>query len=163
LARSGFIRRAGRLPPRVWRTVDALPRNPQGKLPIASLAALFEPRDREATLLQETRGEGWLERRLEVPRDLVYLDGHFDTQPVVPAVVELRWVMEAAFDLLGRVPRVSDFEVLKFPEVLRPGQSFALRVERAKPGGGFRFRLYEDERVFASGRCRLAAAEGEPR
>ena len=82
---------------------------------------------------------------------------------MVPAVVELRWVMEAAFDLLGSTPRVSDFEVLKFPEVLRPGQTFALRVERSKRGGGFHFRLYEDERVFASGRCRLAVAGGEPR
>lgn len=148
--------------PRVWRTVDALPRNPQGKLPIASLAALFEPRDREAVLHQETRGEGWLERRLEVPRDLVYLDGHYDALPIVPAVAELRWVMEAAFDLLGSTPRVSDFEVLKFPEVLPPGQTFTLRVERWEPGGGFQFRLYEDKRVFASGRCRLAAASGEP-
>ena len=60
--------------------VDALPRNPQGKLPLAALAALFEPRDREATLQDETRGEGWLERRLEVPGDLAYLDGHYDGQ-----------------------------------------------------------------------------------
>jgi len=149
--------------PRVWRYVDALPRNPQGKLPLASLAALFEPRDREATLHQETRGEGWLERRLEVPRDLVYLDGHYDGQPIVAAVVELRWVMEAAFDLLGWAPRVSQFEVLKFPEVLLPGQTFALRVERSEAGDRLHFRLYQGERVFASGRCRLAVARGETR
>jgi acyl-coenzyme A synthetase/AMP-(fatty) acid ligase len=149
--------------PRVWRYVDALPRSPQGKLPLASLAALFEPRDREATLHEETRGEGWLERRLEVPRDLIYLDGHYDGQPIVAAVVELRWVMEAAFDLLGTTPRVSDFEVLKFPELLLPGQTFALRVERSDRGAGLRFRLYEGERVFASGRCRLAVDPGETR
>ena len=148
--------------PRVWRFVDALPRNSQGKLPIAALAALFEPRDREAIVHQETRGEGWLERRLEVPSDLVYLDGHYENQPMVPAVAQLRWVMEAAFELWGRTPRVSEFDVLKFPEVLLPGQHFALRVERWEPGDGFQFRLYEDRRVFASGRCRLAAA-GESR
>jgi 3-hydroxymyristoyl/3-hydroxydecanoyl-(acyl carrier protein) dehydratase len=144
--------------PRVWRFVDALPRNPQGKLPIAALAALFEPRDREAIVHQETRGQGWLERRIEVPSDLVYLDGHYENQPMVPAVAQLRWVMEAAFELWGRTPRVSEFDVLKFPEVLLPGQRFALRVERWEPGNGFQFRLYEDRRVFASGRCRLAAA-----
>jgi 3-hydroxymyristoyl/3-hydroxydecanoyl-(acyl carrier protein) dehydratase len=149
--------------PRVWRYVDALPRNPQGKLPLAALAALFEPRDREAIVHQESRGEGWFERRLEVPRDLVYLDGHFEGQPVVPAVAQLRWVMEAAFELWGRTPRVGEFDVLKFPELLLPGQTFVLRVERWEPGGGFQFRLSEEERVFASGRCRLVAAAGEPR
>jgi acyl-CoA synthetase (AMP-forming)/AMP-acid ligase II len=148
--------------PRVWRYADALPRNPQGKLPLASLAALFEPRDREATLQAETRGEGWLERRLEVPRDLAYLDGHFDGRPVVPAVAQLRWVMEAAFDLLGRTPRVSQLEVLKFPELLLPGQGFALRIER-RASDRLDFQLFEGQRVFASGRCRLVAAPGESR
>jgi hypothetical protein len=81
---------------------------------------------------------------------------------MVPAVAQLRWVMEAAFELWGRTPRVSEFDVLKFPEVLLPGQRFALRVERWEPGNGFQFRLYQDRRVFASGRCRLAAA-GESR
>jgi 3-hydroxymyristoyl/3-hydroxydecanoyl-(acyl carrier protein) dehydratase len=148
--------------PRVWRYADALPRNPQGKLPLAALAALFEPRDREATLQHETRGEGWLERRLEVPRDLAYLDGHYAGNPIVPAVAQLRWVMEAAFDLLGGAPRVREFEVLKFPELLLPGQVFALRVERRSAGGLLDFRLFEGARVFASGRCRLAAP-GESR
>jgi acyl-CoA synthetase (AMP-forming)/AMP-acid ligase II len=149
--------------PRVWRTVDALPRNPQGKLPLASLAALFEPRDREPILHEETRGEGWLERRLEIPPDLVYLDGHYDGQPVVPAVAQLRWVMEAAFDLLGTTPRVRGFEVLKFPEVLLPGQVFVLRVEQRDSGGWLHFRLHRESHSFASGRCRLATASGEPR
>jgi 3-hydroxymyristoyl/3-hydroxydecanoyl-(acyl carrier protein) dehydratase len=149
--------------PRVWRYVDALPRNAQGKLPVDSLAALFAPRDRDAVLHHESRGEGWLERELEVPRDLVYLDGHFDAQPLVAGVVELRWVMEAAFDLLGRTPRVGDFEVLKFPEVLLPGQRFRLRVERSQAGDRLDFRLSEGRRVFASGRCGLIAAEGDTR
>ena len=149
--------------PRVWRYVDALPRNAQGKLPVDSLAALFAPRDRDAVLHHESRGEGWLERELEVPRDLVYLDGHYDAQPLVAAVVELRWVMEAAFDLLGRTPRVGDFEVLKFPEVLLPGQRFSLRVERSQAGDRLDFRLFEGRRVFASGRCGLILREGETR
>jgi acyl-CoA synthetase (AMP-forming)/AMP-acid ligase II len=148
--------------PRVWRYLDALPRNPQGKLPLASLAALFEPRDREATLQDEARGEGWLERRLEIPADLVYLDGHYEGNPIVPGVVQLRWVMEAAFDLLGWTPRVRQLEVLKFPEVLLPGQSFALRVERVS-AHRLDFRLFEGARVFASGVCRLAGAPGETR
>jgi hypothetical protein len=67
------------------------------------------------------------------------------------------------FDLLGSTPRVSEFEVLKFPEALLPGQIFVLRVERSDGGERLSFRLYEDSRSFASGRCRLAAARGETR
>ena len=149
--------------PRVWRTVDQLPRNAQGKLPVESLAALFAPRDREPILHAETRGEGWLERALEVPADLAFLDGHYDGQPLVAAVVELRWAMEAAFDLFGRTPRVREFEVLKFPEPLLPGQRFTLRLERSPGGDRLGFRLGEGRRVFASGRCRLLAGEGDVR
>jgi 3-hydroxymyristoyl/3-hydroxydecanoyl-(acyl carrier protein) dehydratase len=147
--------------PRVWRYVDALPRNAQGKLPADRLAALFEPRDRDAIVHHESRGEGWLERQLEVPRDLVYLDGHFAAQPLVAGVVELRWLLEAAFDLLGHTPRVSQFDVLKFPDVLLPGQHFNLRVERSQAGDRLDFRLYAGQRVFASGRCGLIVQAGE--
>jgi acyl-CoA synthetase (AMP-forming)/AMP-acid ligase II/3-hydroxymyristoyl/3-hydroxydecanoyl-(acyl carrier protein) dehydratase len=149
--------------PRVWRAVDALPRNAQGKLPVESLAALFATREREAILHAETRGEGWLERELEVPAELVYLDGHYDGQPLVAAVVELRWVMEAAFDLFGRTPRVREFEVLKFPELLLPGQRFRMRLERSAAGDRLEFQLAEGRRVFASGRCRVLAGEGDVR
>jgi acyl-coenzyme A synthetase/AMP-(fatty) acid ligase len=147
--------------PRVWRYADALPRNPQGKLPLAALAALFEPRDREATLQHETRGGGWLERRFVVPRDLAYLDGHYDGSPIVPAIAQIRWVMGAAFDLLGCAPRIREFELLKFPEVLLPGQGFTLRVEARSGSRRLDFRLFDGASVFASGRCLLAGASGE--
>jgi hypothetical protein len=71
--------------------------------------------------------------------------------------------MEAAFDLFGRTPRVREFEVLKFPEVLLPGQRFALRVERSPAGDRLEFRLGDGDRVFAAGRCRLVAGEGDAR
>jgi 3-hydroxymyristoyl/3-hydroxydecanoyl-(acyl carrier protein) dehydratase len=160
--------------PRLWRYVDELPRNAQGKLPLASLEALFDsrggapfdprggapvdPRDRDPILQGEARGADWLERRLEVPDDLVYLEGHFDGQPIVAGVVQLRWVMDAARELLGGAPRVRSFEALKFPELLRPGQHFALRVEHRDR---LRFRLYAGDRVFATGRALLAGPEGE--
>ena len=147
--------------PRVWRYADALPRNPQGKLPQASLVALFEPRDREATLQHETRGEGWLERRLEVPRDLAYLDGHYEGNPIVPAVAQLRWVMEAAFDLLGATLACASSRCSSSPRCCSPDRPS--RSDRAAlRGRPTRFRLFEGARVFASGRCRLAAP-GESR
>jgi 3-hydroxymyristoyl/3-hydroxydecanoyl-(acyl carrier protein) dehydratase len=148
--------------PRVWRFVEALPRNAQGKLPHAELEALFQRR-REPLLSRETRGPGRLERRLSVPADLVYLDGHFDDLPVVPGVALLRWALDAAAELLGRRPHVVALEALKFPEPLAPGQSFSLAVEPPPAGDRVRFRLHDGERVFASGRAVLAPPPAERR
>jgi acyl-coenzyme A synthetase/AMP-(fatty) acid ligase len=148
--------------PRAWRIADALPRDAQGKLPLEALETLAEARDREPRLLAETRAPDHLERRLEVPAELAYLEGHFDGAPLVPGVAMLRWVVAAAADLGGRAPRARAVEALKFPSVLRPGQQFTLRVEISGARDRLRFRLADGERVFASGRCALAPTEGEP-
>lgn len=145
--------------PRAWRIADALPRDTQGKLPVEALEALAEARDREPRLLGETRASDHLERRLEVPAELAYLEGHFDADPVVPGVAMLRWVMAAAADLIGRAPRARAIEALKFPSVLRPGQRFALRVEISEARDRLHFRLADGDRVFAVGRCPLAPRE----
>ena len=68
--------------------------------------------------------------------------------------------MEAAFDLLGCTPRVREFEVLKFPELLLPGTGLRPAGRAVAAGDRLDFRLSEGERVFASGRCRLARRRG---
>jgi acyl-coenzyme A synthetase/AMP-(fatty) acid ligase len=141
--------------PRVWRVVDELPRDAQGKLPVEALEALFETRDREPRLLSETREAHSLERRLEVPAELAYLEGHFENVPVVAGVVLLRWIMSAAADLIGRSPRVLGIEALKFPALLRPGQRLTLCVEVSEALDRLRFRASDGDRVFAIGRCPL--------
>jgi 3-hydroxymyristoyl/3-hydroxydecanoyl-(acyl carrier protein) dehydratase len=143
------------LVPRLWRYVDELPRDAQGKLPRSALEALFASKRRDAKVLDERRDAESLERRLEVPDDLVYLNGHFDAFPVVAGVVQLRWVRDAARDLLGHEPIARALEALKFPEPLLPGQLLTLRVEMS--ADRLRFRLFEGERTFASGRWLLGA------
>jgi acyl-coenzyme A synthetase/AMP-(fatty) acid ligase/3-hydroxymyristoyl/3-hydroxydecanoyl-(acyl carrier protein) dehydratase len=143
--------------PRAWRAVDALPRNAQGKLPAAALRALFDTPRRDPVTLSETHGERLLERRLEVPADLAALEGHFEGMPLVPGVVQLGWALAAGACLLGRPPRVRGIEALKFPTLLVPGDRLTLRVEISEAGDRLRFRLSDGERVFATGRCVLAA------
>jgi 3-hydroxymyristoyl/3-hydroxydecanoyl-(acyl carrier protein) dehydratase len=77
---------------------------------------------------------------------------------VVAGVVQVRWVMDAAAALLGAPPRVKSLEALKFHSVLRPGDAFYLEVERN--GDRLRFRLFDGDRIFSSGRFRLAPASG---
>ena len=63
--------------PRLWRVVDALPRDAQGKLPAESLRALFETGDREPVLLHQMCDVRSLERRLEASDELAFLDQLF--------------------------------------------------------------------------------------
>jgi acyl-coenzyme A synthetase/AMP-(fatty) acid ligase len=141
--------------PRVWRYVDELPRDAQGKTPRARLAALFDAQPRDPILIDDSHDADHIERRLEVPDDLVYLQGHFEGFPIVAGVVQLRWVMDAVRAWLGEMPRVRAVEALKFPEPLLPGQSFTLRANLSERRDLIRFHLYDESRTFATGRWRI--------
>jgi acyl-coenzyme A synthetase/AMP-(fatty) acid ligase len=146
--------------PRAWRLAPALPRDAQGKTPLAALRELFAP-TRTPQVLAETRGASGLARELAVPEELAYLDGHFEGFPVVPGVVQVGWVMEAAEAVLGAPLRLAAVENLKFRELLLPGQRFRLEVEWDTPPEALRFRLAAGERVFSTGRLRLRLGGSE--
>jgi 3-hydroxymyristoyl/3-hydroxydecanoyl-(acyl carrier protein) dehydratase len=95
-----------------------------------------------------------------VPTDLGYLDGHFPEFPVVPGVVQAKWVWEAAVELLGRAAPLKAMEAVKFKEMLLPGREFSLSVQ-VQRGGGQEKLLYsiaDGDVMFSSGRLIL----GEP-
>ena len=113
-----------------------------------------------AELLEVKSTEGFCERRLKVPENLGYLEGHFPNFPVVPAVVQIQWVMDVAQELLGEGAVLERIEALKFKEPLRPGQVFRLRVELSAARDVFAFRLWEESHLFSSGRCVLGRTKG---
>jgi acyl-coenzyme A synthetase/AMP-(fatty) acid ligase len=140
--------------PRAWRYVEALPRDAQGKLTLARLRELFAG-TRAPRLHGEERGPLSLARELSVPEDLAFLEGHFEGFPVVPGVVQVGWVMEAARAAFGAEPRLAAIENLKFKELLLPGQRLRLELEWSPGREVLRFRLAAGERVFSTGRARL--------
>jgi acyl-coenzyme A synthetase/AMP-(fatty) acid ligase len=143
--------------PRVWRYVDRLPLNEQGKLPADTLRQLFDAATpvTAAEVLAERRGERECERTLRVPAQLACLEGHFPGFPVVPGVVQLRWVTDTARSLSGSRIHLTCLEALKFKTLLRPGQVFRLRVQLTPDGTVLHFKLWSGDSVFASGRARL--------
>ena len=143
--------------PRAWRYVEALPRDAQGKLPLAPLRELFAG-SRNPVVHAESPGPHSLVRDVSVPDDLVFLEGHFEGFPVVPGVVQVGWALEAAQAALGEAPRPAAVENLKFKELLLPGQRFRLEVEWTEARDVLRFRLAAGERVFSTGRLRLRRA-----
>ncbi len=147
--------------PRAWRFVAALPRDAQDKIPHASLVALFADRSVGSSrasaprIVREGREGGEWVRELDVPADLAQLEGHFPGRPLVPGVVQLAWALDAAAAWLGRAPRLTGIETLKFPEPLAPGRCVRVSVSCSEDGSRLRFQIRSGERVHAVGRALL--------
>jgi acyl-CoA synthetase (AMP-forming)/AMP-acid ligase II len=147
--------------PRSFRFIDMLPRNQQGKLSHAALLKLFQARfDPSVTAPQQLRRAvtgSSLRLRLRVPTELAYLDGHFPRHPIVPGIVQLRWVVEAAAQWLGSPVTVRRMEAIKFKNLLLPGRVFSMVVEKdfSSVDRLLRFSLTEKKTFYSSGRLVL--------
>ena len=112
-------------------------------------------------MLGETRESDSCERTLRVPLGLACLEGHFPGYPIVPGVVQIEWVLDAARNLLGGDAHLTSLEALKFRGVLRPRQVFRLRVALDRAQDAIEFRLWSGSTVFASGRARIRTPRGD--
>ena len=99
-------------------------------------------------------------RVLRVRDDVGGLAGHFPGLPVVPAVVQIQWAMDAAERLAGRAPTLRRLEALKFKAMIRPGQLVEVAVRLSAMGDAVQFRIGSGERVFSTGRCVLRQPVG---
>lgn len=145
--------------PRRWRLVRQLPLTSQGKLPQAEVQALLTaPRGQEPEVIEQQNIEGEWHLQLNVPPDLAYFSGHFPTAPVLPGVVQVKWAMELGLRLLNLPTRFAGMEVLKFQQLVRPGDriSLALRFDAERSKLYFAFR--NGDAPCSSGRIVLEVA-----
>jgi acyl-coenzyme A synthetase/AMP-(fatty) acid ligase len=142
--------------PRRWRFVPTLPCDAQGKTQTEAVCeALTHPLAESCTepiLLSDSSLPDSIERRYIVPNDLAYLEGHFDRFPLVAGVVQLKWALEAAGELLGDATTRPDPRTVKFKQVLRPLQEFTLRVKLDSANARADFSIANEEQQFSSGR-----------
>jgi len=147
--------------PRLWRFVDAIPTNEQGKSPRELLMQLF---DGQAAGIQSAAMLPRVERRelnaqgarvaITIPADLACLPGHFDKAPVVPGVVQIDWAMHYGRELLGLSGRFASMEVIKFKQLLVPGERAVLELEFNPQKNKLKFRFCGDadpSREYSSG------------
>lgn len=129
--------------PRRWRLLRQLPLNSQGKLPQAQIQELLlAPRPRLPEVLDQQWVEDELHLSLIVPPDLAYFSGHFPKAPVLPGVVQVDWAMQLGQRLIDLPPAFAGMEVLKFQQLVRPGDELALtlRFDAARSKLYFTFR-----------------------
>jgi 3-hydroxymyristoyl/3-hydroxydecanoyl-(acyl carrier protein) dehydratase len=96
-----------------------------------------------------------------IPADHPSLAGHFPGHPIVPGVVLLDAVLEAAGRQLGPSARVSGLPSAKFLAPLEPGVPFCIELEPAS-AGTLGFIVEAAGRTIARGSLRYSST-GEAR
>ncbi|WP_460097332.1 AMP-binding protein [Pseudomonas sp. S3_C01] len=142
--------------PRRWRWLRQLPLNAQGKLPQAEVEALLmAPRPKAPEVLERVETDGEWSLQLVVPPDLAYFSGHFPTAPVLPGVVQVDWALSLGRQLLDLPPRFVGMEVLKFQQLVRPGDEIQLHLRFDRERGKLYFAYRNDTAACSSGRIVL--------
>lgn len=145
--------------PRRWRWLRQLPLNAQGKLPQAEVEALLmAPRPKAPEVLEQVETDGEWSLRLVVPPDLAYFSGHFPTAPVLPGVVQVDWALSLGHQLLDLPPRFVGMEVLKFQQLVRPGDDIQLHLRFDRERGKLYFAYRNATAACSSGRIVLGMA-----
>ncbi|WP_095056448.1 acyl-CoA synthetase family protein [Pseudomonas sp. Irchel s3f7] len=144
--------------PRRWRLLRQLPLNAQGKLPQADVdALLLAPRPKAPQVLAQTETDGEWSLQLAVPPDLAYFSGHFPTAPVLPGVVQVEWALNLGQQLMNLPEKFAGMEVLKFQQLVRPGDEIQLHLRYDPTRGKLYFAYRNETATCSSGRILLEA------
>ena len=142
--------------PRRWRLVRQLPLNSQGKLPQADVEALLmAPRTKAPEVLEQVESTGEWSLQLSVPPDLAYFSGHFPKAPVLPGVVQVEWALNLGRQLLNLTGPFAGMEVLKFQQLVRPGDEIQLHLRFDPERRKLYFAYRNDTATCSSGRILL--------
>lgn len=147
--------------PRRWRLLAQLPYTSQGKLPQATVeAVLAAPRPTQVEPNSAVEQDGEWQLELDVPLDLAHFSGHFPQTPVLPGVVQIDWAQQLARQLIKDLPPCfSGMEVLKFQQLVRPGDRLQLSLRFDAARGKLYFAFRNGEAACSSGRILLGAAQ----
>jgi acyl-CoA synthetase (AMP-forming)/AMP-acid ligase II len=148
--------------PRVWRYLDALPINAQGKTTRADLIAALDSETARPTMPLKRLIERNVQRAVFEfipPRDLVYFSGHFRDLPILAGVVQIDWVIaygRQCFDL----PLVfRGIHALKFQRIIAPEKPFTLELVHEPGKSSLSFKITSRVGTHTSGRLLFGAVD----
>ncbi|MEB0044823.1 MULTISPECIES: AMP-binding protein [unclassified Pseudomonas] len=146
--------------PRRWRLLHQLPLNAQGKLPQSDVdALLLTPRPKAPHVLEQVETDGEWSLQLAVPPDLAYFSGHFPTAPVLPGVVQVDWAFSLGQQLMNLPAKFGGMEVLKFQQLVRPGDEIQLHLRFDPERSKLYFAYRNDSATCSSGRILLETVD----
>lgn len=94
---------------------------------------------------------------VRVPDDLIYVEGHFEHEPIVPGVAQLLpLVYEPALRVWPDLGPAKEIRRLKFLGAIRPGHTLTVTLTRTP--GRLRFEIQRGQEVCTRGSYLLAEA-----
>lgn len=139
--------------PRRWRFVSTFPTNTQGKVTTRLLTALFvEKQPKYPQVLNVSKQEKAVQLQCYIPRNLLYFDGHFDAQGVLPGVVQVHWATELAKQYLNFSGGFQALEKIKFQKVIFPDEVVALKLAFNTESKKLTFSYQSGDEIFSSGK-----------
>ena len=148
--------------PRVWRYLDALPINAQGKTTHRELIAILDGAPSRPTLPRERpidRDTARAVFELIAPRDLIYFDGHFTGFPILAGVVQIDWVISYGRQCFDLPPVFRGIHGLKFQRVIPPETAITLELVHEPANSSLSFKISSQSGRHASGRVIFGAAD----
>ncbi len=139
--------------PRKWLFMQSMPVSAQGKIDSDLLLQLLTldlekfPQIQYA-MLQRNQAE----LQVRIQERLVYFNGHFPQQPVLPGVTQLAWVETYGRLLFGIELPFLRMEVIKFKNIIRPGDKVSIHLHWKTETGKLYFELNSATDSHSSGR-----------
>jgi len=139
--------------PRRWRFVEQLPYNQQGKLPLDNLRKMFSKETVSwPKVIREQVTDRQLEMQCVVPADLIYFDGHFASNPILPGIVQVHWAEAFGRQRLAVTGSFKRLEVVKFQQVILPESSITVSLSYDEVKQKLTFKYQSERGVHSSGR-----------
>jgi len=91
---------------------------------------------------------------LHIPDDLIYFENHFPGRPMLPGVVQTKWVVELANQLSLAESFFDNFSAmtkLKFMRPITPGNQLSLQLTASTSDKSLSFRFFDDQGDYSSG------------
>jgi acyl-coenzyme A synthetase/AMP-(fatty) acid ligase/3-hydroxymyristoyl/3-hydroxydecanoyl-(acyl carrier protein) dehydratase len=147
--------------PRIWRYLDALPVNAQGKTTHAELLASlgpepFRPTQPQVRLIEKSAERAVFE--LTAPRNLLYFDGHFSGRPILPGVVQVDWVIAYGRQCFDLPPFFRGLYALKFSRLIPPETRIVLELVHQVAKMSLAFKITSRLGTHAKGQVIFGAA-----
>lgn len=115
--------------PRLWRFVDAIPVNAQGKRVASTMRQMFAAP--ELPEIESERIEGdKAEFEMRLQPELKWFEGHFPGQPILPGVAQLHIASVLGERIWGIAFPGHDMSRVKFRRVMQPEERVSLSLTR---------------------------------
>ncbi len=96
---------------------------------------------------------------LRVPEELAYFEGHFPKIAILPGVVQIQWAVQLARQYLDIGLPFRHMEVVKFKELVLPGQRLELTLRYQPAARKLDFSFRSENHEHSSGRIYF---DGDP-